>query len=135
MAGRGEQTGPGADVGPDHVRVLQAEGIGQPDDELAHRRRRQQVVPALGMPVSRQVDRHQMRVLRELIPDAVEGEQAFRPRAQQQRVRLTGLALRVPDLQTVDFPKLRADGAFRSTGRDGHVNHACPAELRAVSEF
>jgi hypothetical protein len=40
--------------------VLQPEGVGGPDDELAHRLRGQQLVPALGMPEPGQVDRHQM---------------------------------------------------------------------------
>jgi hypothetical protein len=55
VQGRGEQGGRGADVGSDDVRVLEPEGVGGADDELAHRPRGQQegmiiAVLALGEP-------------------------------------------------------------------------------------
>ena len=59
-SGGGEQRGRGADVGADDMRVLQPEGVGGANDELAHRLRGQQRVVALGMAESGQIDRHQV---------------------------------------------------------------------------
>src|ERR1700686_1343161 len=56
-----------------------------------------------------QVDGHQVGVLGQPRPGGLEREQAFRPRTQQQRVIVAGLALRVADRQPVDGPKVRLD--------------------------
>ena len=93
MQGSGEQRGGGADVGTDDVRVLEPERVGEADDELAHRARREQLIAPLGMTESRQVDGHQMRAFGEPQPSRFEGEQALRPGAQQQRVIGPVLAL------------------------------------------
>ena len=107
MRRRGEQRGPGADVGTDDVRVLESERVSEASDELAHRPRGEQRVAALGMTESRQVDRHEMRVFGESQPGRLEGEQALRPRAQQQGVIVPVLALGVADRQPVDRPEPR----------------------------
>ena len=54
----------------------------------------------------RQVDRHQMGVFGQPRPGRFEGEQALRPRAQQQRVIVPALALGEADGQPIDSPKL-----------------------------
>jgi hypothetical protein len=118
MQGRGEQAGRGADVGADDMRVLEPEGVGGADDELAHRPRGQQRVPALGMTEPRQVDRHQMGAFGQPRPHRLEGEQAFRPRAQQQGVIVAVLALREADRQPVDDPELHLDGRVQPGGHD-----------------
>jgi hypothetical protein len=46
---RGDKRRPGADVGPDDVRVLEPEGVGDANEERAHRPWRQQRVATLGM--------------------------------------------------------------------------------------
>jgi hypothetical protein len=42
--------------GADDMRAFEPEGVGDAYDELAHRRRGQQRVAALGMPEPRQID-------------------------------------------------------------------------------
>ena len=84
MPRRGEQRGRGAGAGGDDMRVLEPERVGGGDDELAHRPRGQQRVAALGMPEPRQVHGHQVGMLREPPPDRLEGQQALRPRAEQE---------------------------------------------------
>jgi hypothetical protein len=64
------------------MRVLEPECVGDTNQELAHRLRRQQRIAALGMTEPRQVDRHQVRVLGESRPRRLKGVQAFRPRTQ-----------------------------------------------------
>jgi hypothetical protein len=93
MLGRGEERGPGANIGTDDVRDLEPERVGDANDELAHRARRQQRIAALGMTESRQVDRHQMHVFGEPQPGRLEREQALRPRTQQEGVLVAALAL------------------------------------------
>ena len=68
MQRRGEERRSGADVRADDVRLLQAERVGDANDELAHRPRRHQGITALGVAEPRQVDRHQMGVLRQPRP-------------------------------------------------------------------
>ena len=130
MQGRGEQRGGGADVGTDDVRVLEPERVGEADDELAHRPRREQRIAALGMTESRQVDRHQMRVFGEPQPGRLEGEQALRPRAQQQRVIVPVLALGETDGQPVDGSELRLDGAVQPGAHPASVRRAGRARIR-----
>src|SRR4029077_15578812 len=84
MPRRGEQTGRGADVRADDVRVLEAERVSDLDDELTHCPRGQQRVAALRVPETWQVDGHQVRVLAEPGPHWLEGEQALGPGVQQQ---------------------------------------------------
>ena len=130
MQGSGEQRGAGADVGADDVRVLEPERVGEADDELAHRPRREQLIAALGMTESRQVDGHQMRVLGEPRPGRLEGEQALRPRAQQQGVIVPVLALGEADRQPVDGPELRLDGPVQPGAHPASVRRAGRARIR-----
>jgi len=51
-------------------------------------------------------------------PHRLEGEQAFRPRAQQQGVIVAVLALREADRQPVDDPELHLDGRVQPGGHD-----------------
>ncbi len=111
--GRGEERGGGADVRTDDVRVLEPERVGDENHELAHRPRRHQRVATLGMAEPGQVDRHQVRVFGEAEPRRLEGVQAFRPRAQQERVIVAVLALGGADGQPVDDPVLRLDGTVQ----------------------
>jgi hypothetical protein len=98
------------------VRVLEPELVREPNDELTHGTRRQERVATLGMPESR-VDGHEMRVPCEPIPHLVEGVDALRPGAQQERVIVPLLALGEADLQPVDRPELRLD---RCLQREAH---------------
>jgi hypothetical protein len=91
------------------VRVFEPELVGEPDDELAHRARRQERVAPLGMAEARQVDRDEMRVLSEAVPHLVEGMNALRPGAQEERVVVARLAFGEADFQSVDRPELRLD--------------------------
>jgi hypothetical protein len=77
------------------VRLLEPERVGGEHQELAHRPRRQQRVPALGMPEPGQVDRHQMRVFGELRPGWRKRQEALGPGTEQERVIafLLGLGL------------------------------------------
>ncbi len=102
--------------GPIDVRVLEPEGVGDANHELAHRPRREQRVATLGMAEPGQVDRHQMGVFGEPDPGRVEREQALRPRAQQQGVIVAVLALGETDGQPVDRPELRLDGGVQPGG-------------------
>lgn len=65
----GEQRCRSADVRADDMRSVQLPLIDQSNDELAHRLRRQEIVPALGSAEAREVDGNQMGVLGELLPD------------------------------------------------------------------
>jgi hypothetical protein len=100
------------------MRTDQAEGVGDTDDELAHRRRGQQRVAALGTTEPWQVDRHQMGTCGQPRPHGLERQQAFRPRAQQQGVILAVPAFGEPDRQPVDDPELGLDGCVQPAGHD-----------------
>ena len=113
IQGRGEERSSRANVGTDGVRVLEPERVGDANDELAHRPRREQRIATLGMTEPRQVDRHQMRVFGESRPHRLEREQALRPRAQQEGVIVPVLALGEADGQPVDRPELHLDGCVR----------------------
>jgi hypothetical protein len=80
IQGGGEQRGPGANVGSNHMRALQPEYVGEANHELAHCLWREQLIATLGVAETGQVDRHQMRVLGEAVPSRLEGEQALGPR-------------------------------------------------------
>src|SRR5438876_188305 len=68
--------------------------VDESDEELTHRLRRQQVVPALGLAEARKVNGKEVRVLRKRLPDRQERIQALRPGIRQQnRVVLTLIAL------------------------------------------
>jgi hypothetical protein len=86
MAGRGEQRRRRADVRADQVRIADVPLVQDPDQELAHRRRRQQAGPPFGAPEARQVDGHQPRDAGQPRPHPVEGVQALGPRAGQHEV-------------------------------------------------
>ena len=118
MQGRGEQRRPGADVGADDMRVLEPEGVGDADDELAHRPRGQQRIAALGMAEPRQVNRDQVRMLGQPRPHRLEGEQAFWPWAEHQRVIVAVLALGEADGQPVDDPEPHLDGCVQPGRHD-----------------
>jgi hypothetical protein len=99
------------------VRVLEPEGVGDANEERAHRPWRQQRVATLGMTEPRQVDRHQMGVFGEPRPGRFEGEQALRPWAQQQGViAALVLALDEADGESVDGAELRLDGGVQPGG-------------------
>ena len=106
------------------MRVLEPECVGDANDELAHRPRRQQRIATLGMTEPRQVDRHQMGVLGESRPGRFEREQALRPRAQQEGVIVPVLALGEADGQPVDRPELRLDGCVSTSASSGEVSAA-----------
>jgi hypothetical protein len=65
-----------------------------------------------------QVDGDQMRVLGEAVPHLVEGMNAFRPGAQQERVIVTLLALGEADPKAVDRPELRLDRCVQHGAHD-----------------
>jgi hypothetical protein len=115
---RGEKRGPSANIGSDDVRLLKPKRISNANDELAHRPRRQQRIPTLGMTEPRQVNCHQMRTVGQPRPRRLEGEQALRPRAQQKGVIVSVLALGEADGQPVDRPEPRLDGRVRPRAHD-----------------
>ena len=88
---------------------------GDPNDELAHRARREQLIASLGTTEPRQVDRHQVRLLGESRPGRLEREQALRPGAQQEGV-IVPVALGEADRQPVDGPEPGPDGSVRPCG-------------------
>jgi hypothetical protein len=120
MRSRGEQGGGSTDVGPDDVRAREPEGVGDGNDELAHRPRRQQPIAALRMTEPGQVYRHQVRVLGEPRPHRLERQQALRPRTQQQGVIVTVPALGKPDRQPVNDPELHLDWGVQPGGQRCH---------------
>src|ERR1700730_2360598 len=54
------------------------------------------------------------------LPRRLEGEQAFRPRTEQQGVVVSVLALGKADGQSIDSPELRLDAVEPSAHRDLH---------------
>ncbi|HJY93865.1 MAG TPA: hypothetical protein VJ371_02875 [Streptosporangiaceae bacterium] len=98
--------------------MIEAEGVGGADDEVAHRPRGQQLIATLGTAEPRQVDGHQMGMFGQPLPYRHEGQQAFRPRAQQQGVILAVPAFGEPDRQTVDDPELGLDRCVQPVGHD-----------------
>jgi len=128
MCGRGEEQGRGADVGPDGVRILEPQRVGEADHELAHRSRRQQIVATLGMTEAWQVDRHQVCVFGQSRPHRLEGEQALGPRVQQEGVVAPILALGEADRQSVDGAELRLDRLVHCCG---HGLAPCASGLRS----
>jgi hypothetical protein len=99
------------------VRLVQPERVREVDDELPHRPGREQIVPAFGVTEPGQVDRDQVHVFGERGPGRRVREQALRPGAQQDGVRVAVLALGVADRQPVDG----ADpGSDRGVQRNGH---------------
>src|SRR5580700_5498322 len=66
----------------------------------------------------RQVDRDEVRVLGEPCPHRLEGEQAFWPRAQHQRVVALVTALGESNRKAVDHPELHLNGRVKPGGHD-----------------
>jgi hypothetical protein len=95
--------------GSDGVWTLEPQRVDEADHELTHRARRQQLVATLGMTEARQVDRHQMRMLGQSRPHRLESQQALRPRAQQEGIITSLLALGEADRQSIDSAELRLD--------------------------
>ena len=102
MAGRSEQPGWRADVGADQVRIGDVPLVEDPDQELAHRHRGEQIGAPFGAAEAGQVDGQQPRDAGQPRPDRVEGVQALGPRAGQHEV-LAGraVAVGIADLQPV----------------------------------
>jgi len=105
----GEQQGRRSDIGADCVRAPQSELLDNVSNELAHCRRREQVVPALRVPEPRQVDRHEVRVLGKPGPHLLEREEALRPRAQENSRYVAGVAFGIPDRQAINLSDLGLD--------------------------
>jgi len=98
------------------MRMLEPEGVGSAENEVAHRPRGQQRIAAQRMTEPRQVDRHQMGVLGEPRPHRLEHEQALRPRAEQQGLLAAVLAESEPDRQPVDDPEPYLEGRVQPGG-------------------
>src|SRR5580692_11251613 len=73
-----------------------------------------------------QVYRHQVRVLGEPRPHRLERQQALWPRAQQQGVIVTVLALGEADRQPVDDPELHLDRRVQPGGHPAMVRPGAP---------
>src|SRR5205823_9042138 len=98
----GEQCSRGSDVRGHNMWRVQPPLVDDSDEELTHRLRRQQVVPALGLAEARKVNGKEVRVLRKRLPDRQERIQALWPGIRQQNaVVLTLVALHIPDGDSV----------------------------------
>src|SRR5271154_4425006 len=105
----GEQQRRRADVRADRMRPREPELLNDLSDELAHHRRREEVVPSLRMAKPRQVDRDEMGVLCEPGPHLLECEETFRPRTQENCRYVAWLTFGITDCQTVNLPDLGLD--------------------------
>ena len=79
------------------------------NDELAHRPAATSTIAALGLPEPRQVDRHQMGVLREARPDRLVGSRGSRATGSAAARGRSGLTLGEANRQPVDGAELRPD--------------------------
>src|SRR5262245_20700557 len=113
-----EECGASANVRADDVGMLEPEGIGDTNDEVAHRPRRAQALATRRMPEPRKVDGYEVCVLRQTRPGGLEREQAFGPRIEQQRLGLVLLALGITDRQTIDRSKLRLNRSLNWRGHE-----------------
>src|SRR5207248_3229808 len=111
VQGGGEERRPSAYVRADEMRTVQPPRVDEPDDELAHRLRMQEVVPPLRAAKAWQVDGTEVRELGEPLPDRPERIQAFRPWIRQQdRLVVVSIALGVADAESVHGSELDPHG-------------------------
>src|SRR5262245_16844229 len=89
------------------MRLLQAKGVGELNDEVAHRPWRHQRVAALGLREPRQVNRQQMSVLCQPMPGGLVAVNALRPRTQQERVIIARLTLGVANGEAIQIVPLQ----------------------------
>jgi hypothetical protein len=79
------------------MRITQPEYVGDPNQALAHGPWREQPIASLEVAEPGQVDGHQVGVFGQPRLGRLEGEQAFRPRTEQQGVIVAVLALGIAD--------------------------------------
>ena len=89
---------------------------------------------ALRVPETRQFDPHHVRVFGEPRPYRLEGEQVLGPRAQQQGVIASLVALGISDRKPVDDPELQLDRCVEPGGHDLPPYGLCPARSVNASQ-
>src|SRR5262249_7594680 len=115
VGGGGKQYRGGPNVGADDVRVTQAEGVGDAEDEMPHCLRVHQRLAVVRSAEAGGIDGDQVRGGREVRPRRLESVYAFRPRAHQDRVGTVLAAFGVADRQSINRDCLRVN-----QGAHGH---------------